>query len=288
MVNNRFLNCRGKLVSLEKPLIMGILNVTPDSFFDGDRYSDEKSWLERTGKMLDEGADIIDVGCVSTRPGAKAVDEKEEIKKVVFVLDSLAAHFPDAIISIDTYRAAVAHEAVHAGAAIINDISGGTMDPDMYQTIAYLRVPYILMHISGTPETMQQNPVYQNVTKEIINFFAEKSSQLRHMGINDIIIDPGFGFGKTPEHNMQLLREIHLFRFLPHPLLIGISRKSMIWKTLKCTPAEALNGTTVLHTLACLNNAAIIRVHDVKEAQECLTLVNKIYPASTSGDTLPA
>jgi len=276
IVNNQFLNCSGKLISLEKSLIMGILNITPDSFFDGDRYTVEPAWLKHTEKMLAEGADIIDVGCISTRPGAKAIDENEEIRKTITVLSSLIKNFPEIIISVDTYRAKVANEAVNAGAAIINDISGGMMDLQMYQTIARLNIPYILMHIQGTPETMQQNPSYQDVTKEIINFFSDKTNQLRLMGINDIIIDPGFGFGKTQEHNFQLLREMHLFKFVQHPLLIGISRKSMIWKRLNSSPEEALNGTTVLNTIALLKKADILRVHDVKEAKECLKLIDNM------------
>ena len=275
-MNNQFLNCSGKLISLEKSLIMGILNITPDSFFDGDRYTVEPAWLKHTEKMLAEGADIIDVGCISTRPGAKAIDENEEIRKTITVLSSLIKNFPEIIISVDTYRAKVANEAVNAGAAIINDISGGMMDLQMYQTIARLNIPYILMHIQGTPETMQQNPSYQDVTKEIINFFSDKTNQLRLMGINDIIIDPGFGFGKTQEHNFQLLREMHLFKFVQHPLLIGISRKSMIWKRLNSSPEEALNGTTVLNTIALLKKADILRVHDVKEAKECLKLIDNM------------
>ncbi|HNW91004.1 MAG TPA: dihydropteroate synthase [Bacteroidales bacterium] len=255
---------------------MGILNITPDSFFDGDRYTVEPAWLKHTEKMLAEGADIIDVGCISTRPGAKAIDENEEIRKTITVLSSLIKNFPEIIISVDTYRAKVANEAVNAGAAIINDISGGMMDLQMYQTIARLNIPYILMHIQGTPETMQQNPSYQDVTKEIINFFSDKTNQLRLMGINDIIIDPGFGFGKTQEHNFQLLREMHLFKFVQHPLLIGISRKSMIWKRLNSSPEEALNGTTVLNTIALLKKADILRVHDVKEAKECLKLIDNM------------
>jgi dihydropteroate synthase len=278
-VNNQFLNCRGKLVPLEKPLIMGILNTTPDSFFDGGRFSDETSWLKQTEKMLAEGADIIDVGCVSTRPGTRAIDEKSEIKKMATILASLSMHFPEIIISADTYRSKVALEAINSGAAIINDISGGTMDDEMFEIIAKMQVPYILMHIQGTPETMQQKPVYHNVTKEVINFLAEKISKLRLMGVNDIIIDPGFGFGKTPEHNFQLLRNLPLFKFISYPILIGISRKSMICRTLKSSPAEALNGTTVLNTIALLNKANILRVHDVKEARECLTLVNNFLNA---------
>jgi dihydropteroate synthase len=278
-VNNQFLNCRGKLVPLDKTLIMGILNTTPDSFYDGGRYSDETSWLKQAEKMLAEGADIIDVGCVSTQPGAKPTDEKEETDQMSLVVKSLVRNFPEIIISADTYRSKVALEAINSGASIINDISGGMMDDEMYETIAGMHVPYILMHMQGTPENMQQKPVYENITKDLVNFFSEKTSKLRLMGVNDIIIDPGFGFGKKPEHNFQLLRELHLFKFIPHPILLGISRKSMIWKTLKSSPAEALNGTTVLNTIALLNKVNILRVHDVKETKECLTLVNHFYNA---------
>lgn len=280
MVNNQFLNCRGHIISLKNPLIMGILNTTSDSFFDGGRYSDESSWLRQAEKMLSEGAAIIDVGCVSTRPGAAAVDEAEELKKMTMVVMSLVKNFPGIIISADTYRSKVAMAAIHEGASIINDISGGSMDDAMYETIARLQVPYVLMHMQGTPETMQRNPVYKDVTKEVVRFFSEKTNKLRLMGVNDIIIDPGFGFGKTLENNFQMMRELYMFRFIPHPILIGVSRKSMIWKTLKTSPAGALNGTTVLNTIALINKANILRVHDVKEARECLELINNCdFPA---------
>jgi len=258
---------------------MGILNTTSDSFFDGGRYSDETSWLRQAEKMLNEGAAIIDVGCVSTRPGAVAVDEVTEIKKMTTVLESLVRNFPEIIISADTYRSKVAIAAINSGAAIINDISGGSMDDEMYETIAGLQVPYVLMHIQGTPENMQQKPVYNDVTKDVVRFFSEKTNKLKLMGVNDIIIDPGFGFGKTREHNFQMMRELYLFKFIPHPILIGVSRKSMVWKTLKSSPAEALNGTTVLNTIALLNKANIIRVHDVKEARECLEIINIVTPS---------
>ncbi len=272
-MNNRFLNCRGKLVSLEKPLIMGVLNVTYDSFYDGGRYADESAWLRQTEKMLAEGADIVDVGCVSTRPGSVAIDEELEIQTMSAVIKSLTRSFPGIIISADTYRSEVAREAVHSGAAIINDISGGTMDEKMFETVARLQAPYILMHIQGTPATMQLKPKYTDITKETIKFFSERTAKLRLMGVNDIIIDPGFGFGKTISHNFELLRNLDYFKFIPHPLLVGVSRKSMIWKTLQTSPAEALNGTTVLNTIALLKSANILRVHDVKEAKECMELV---------------
>lgn len=273
-MNHKFLNCRGKLVSLEKPLIMGILNVTPDSFFDGGNFNDEFSWLKHTEKMLVDGAGIIDVGCVSTRPGSMPIEEKDEATKAVKVVASLRKNFPGIIISVDTYRASVAHATVDSGADIINDISGGMMDENMYQTVAGLNVPYVLMHMQGTPETMQQKPSYTNITKEILYFFSDKINRLKRMGVNDIIIDPGFGFGKTIEQNFRLLNEINFFEIVPYPLLIGISRKSMIWKVLKCSPKEALNGTSVLNTYALLNKARIIRVHNVKEARECVELIS--------------
>lgn len=273
-MNHYFLNCRGKLVSLEKPLIMGILNVTPDSFFDGGSYTDEISWMNRAEKMLADGADIIDVGCVSTRPGSVPVSENDETDKAMKVIAGIRKNFPEIIISIDTYRAAVARASVEMGADIINDISGGMLDETMFSTVAELHVPYVLMHMKGTPETMQQNPSYTDVTKEILFFLSEKICQLKRMGVCDIIVDPGFGFGKTIKQNFDLLNDMDFFKFLPHPLLIGVSRKSMIWKVLKSSPEKALNGTSVLNTCALLKKARIIRVHDVKEARECVELIN--------------
>ena len=273
-MNHNFLNCRGKLVSLDKPLIMGILNVTPDSFFDGGSYTDEISWMNRTEKMLADGADIIDVGCMSTRPGSVPVSEKDETDKAIKVIAGIRKNFPEIIISIDTYRAAVARASVETGADIINDISGGMMDETMFSTVAELHVPYVLMHMKGTPETMQQNPSYTDVTKEILFFLSEKICQLKRMGVCDIIVDPGFGFGKTIKQNFDLLNDMDFFKFLPHPLLIGVSRKSMIWKVLKSSPEKALNGTSVLNTWTLLKKARIIRVHDVKEARECVELIN--------------
>ncbi|HQN15740.1 MAG TPA: dihydropteroate synthase, partial [Bacteroidales bacterium] len=221
-----------------------------------------------------KGADIIDVGCVSTRPGSRPITAKDETAQAVKVLTSLRKSFPEIIISVDTYRADVARASADAGADIINDISGGMMDVNMFPTVAELHIPYILMHMQGTPETMQMKPSYTDVTKEILFFLSEKVCLLKRMGVNDIIIDPGFGFGKTIEQNFHLLKDIDFFKFLSHPLLIGVSRKSMIWKVLKSSPEKALNGTSVLNTYALLKKAGIIRVHDVKEARECVELIN--------------
>jgi len=269
----KLLNCRGRLLSLEHPLVMGILNVTEDSFYDAGSYVKEKDWLLQTEQMLSEGADIIDIGCTSSKPGAKASDKEKESAQLTRVIDSVLMRFPDTIISADTYHASVARDAAEAGAAIINDISGGTMDAEMFETIARLKVPYILMHIQGTPENMHIAPSYSDVVKETVHFFSEKISQLYDLGLSDIIIDPGFGFGKNIQHNFTLLKDLHVFKFFSNPLLVGVSRKSMIWKTLKTTPAEALNGTTVLNTIALLAGADILRVHDVKEAKECMKIM---------------
>ncbi|MEI6122729.1 MAG: dihydropteroate synthase [Bacteroidota bacterium] len=255
---------------------MGILNVTPDSFFDGDKFTNETSWLRQTEKMLLEGAAIIDIGCVSTRPGALVPNQDEELHRLLPVLNSITQRFPEIIISVDTFRSKVARHSINNGASIINDISGGTMDANMFTTIAELRVPYILMHIKGTPATMQLNPQYKDVAKETITYLAEKSHQLNLLGINDIIIDPGFGFGKTIELNFELLTNLRYYQFLPYPLLIGISRKSTIWKTLRTTSEYALNGTSVMNTISLLAGAAILRVHDVKEAKECIKLTSEL------------
>jgi dihydropteroate synthase len=252
---------------------MGILNVTEDSFYDAGSYVKEKDWLLHTEQMLSEGADIIDIGCTSSKPGAKVSDKEKESAQLTRVIDSVLMRFPDTIISADTYHASVARDAAEAGAAIINDISGGTMDAEMFETIARLKVPYILMHIQGTPENMHIAPSYSDVVKETVHFFSEKISQLYDLGLSDIIIDPGFGFGKNIQHNFTLLKDLHVFKFFSNPLLVGVSRKSMIWKTLKTTPSEALNGTTVLNTIALLAGADILRVHDVKEAKECVKMI---------------
>ena len=267
------LNCRGHLLDLSEPVVMGILNTTPDSFFDGGRFVDEEAVVARVRKMLAEGAVVIDVGGVSTRPGAAEVSEREELQRVIPVVASVKKHFPDAVVSIDTWRSKVAQEAVGAGAAIVNDISAGRFDPRLFETVAALDVPYILMHMQGTPQTMQQNPRYENVVNEVLDFFIEKLEKLRRLGIKDIVLDPGFGFGKTVEHNFHLLKNLAVFEHVLNlPVLAGISRKSMICKVLKVNPEHALNGTTALHVEALRQGARILRVHDVKEAAEVIAL----------------
>lgn len=270
------INCKGTLLDLNSPKVMGILNITPDSFYDGGMYKDEISILNQTEKMLADGATFIDVGAYSSRPGAAEVSEEEELKRIVPVIELLIKKFPDIIISVDTFRSKVAKETISLGAAIINDISGGNLDSKMYETIAKLKVPYILMHMAGTPKTMQNNPTYEDVTKDLIYFFSEKIDQLHRLNISDIIIDVGFGFGKTIEHNFELLRNMSLFQHLDKPILAGLSRKSMLYKTLDITAQEALNATTSANTIALLNGANILRVHDVKEAVEAITLVNQL------------
>lgn len=270
------INCKGTLLDLNSPKVMGILNITPDSFYDGGMYKDEISILNQTEKMLVDGATFIDVGAYSSRPGAAEVSEEEELKRIVPVIELLIKKFPDIIISVDTFRSKVAKETISLGAAIINDISGGNLDSKMYETIAKLEVPYILMHMAGTPKTMQNNPTYEDVTKDLIYFFSEKIDQLHRLNVSDIIIDVGFGFGKTIEHNFQLLRNMSLFQHLDKPILVGLSRKSMLYKTLDITAQEALNATTSANTIALLNGANILRVHDVKEAVEAVTLVNQL------------
>ncbi len=255
---------------------MGILNVTPDSFYDGGRYDTEKEWLKQAEKMLGEGADIIDIGVVSTRPGTKEYSAKEEMEKLLPVLKSVKKKFPGIIISVDTYRSGVAEASADNGADMINDISGGTLDEKMFEIIAKLNLPYILMHIQGSPENMQKNPVYDDVVREIITFFSSQLNKLKKFGINDVIIDPGFGFGKTLDHNYTILGKLEMFRIFELPLLVGVSRKSMINKLLNISPDEALNGTTALNTIALLKGASILRVHDVKEAVQCVRIVEKL------------
>ncbi|MDO9184562.1 MAG: dihydropteroate synthase [Bacteroidia bacterium] len=255
------------------PLIMGILNVTPDSFFDGGKFTSEIQWLEHTQQMIEEGADIIDIGAYSTRPGATNVSEQDEMERLVKVIKSVRKQFPELLISADTFRASIASKAIDAGANIINDISGGTMDDAMFSTIAKLKVPYILMHIQGTPKTMQQNPHYENVTEDVFAFFTSKLKELKELGVSKVIIDPGFGFGKTLEHNYQLLEDFEKFNSIGLPVLVGFSRKSMVCKLLKVKPEEGLNGTSVLNTIALKKGAKILRVHDVKEAKEAVMIV---------------
>jgi len=270
------INCNGKLIDLSKPLIMGILNITPDSFYDGNKYKNNDEIINRVGKMLDEGADIIDIGAVSTRPGADILTEDIEKERLMPVLKLINSDFPGIIISVDTFRSKIAQLAVNEyDVSLINDISGGTLDDSMFKTIADLQVPYILMHIKGNPQNMQSNPEYNNLFDEIFNYFSSKISVLKESGINDIIIDPGFGFGKTLEQNYEILKKIDLFKIFQLPILAGFSRKSMVTKLLNNTPEKALNGTTVLNTIALIGGANILRVHDVREAKEVITIYNK-------------
>ncbi len=270
------INCKGKLLSLEQPIVMGILNVTPDSFYDGGKHKSFGLQLAQVEKMLGEGAAVIDIGGMSSRPGAEVIDETTELKRVIPIIGEVAKGFPSAIISIDTVHSRVAEAAIGAGAHIVNDISAGSIDPKMYETVTALGVPYVLMHAKGRPRDMQQQPVYENVSLEILDFFIKEIGKLRQLGVKDIIVDPGFGFGKTVAHNYQLLKNTHVFRMLETPILVGISRKSMIYKILKIKPSEALNGTTALHITALQQGAKILRAHDVKEATECIRLFRKL------------
>ena len=273
------LNCNGRLLVINKPIVMGILNSTPDSFYTASRLQTEDSILQQAAEMLNEGATILDMGGQSTRPGSERITAEEEAARVLPAIELVHKKFPEAFISVDTYYAAVAVQAVAAGACIVNDISGATMDEDMLSTVGKLNVPYICMHMKGRPETMQHDPVYENVTREVLDFFIQQTEQCRQQGINDVIIDPGFGFGKTIMHNFQLLKELNVFKMLERPILAGLSRKGTIYKTLHITAEEALNGTTVLNTIALLNGANILRVHDVKDAVEAITLV-EVYNAA--------
>lgn len=266
------INCKGKLLHLEDPVVMGIINATPDSFYEG-HLSLRSSGIEAlAAKMVQDGAAIIDIGGLSTRPGSQPVSVSEEMDRVLPVIELIHRAYPDMILSIDTYHSQVAREAIETGARIVNDISGGNADATMLDTVAKLGVPYICMHMQGTPETMQHNPVYDNVVQEVLDFFIAKTEACTRAGINDVIIDPGFGFGKTIAHNFQLLNALPVFSITNKPVLAGLSRKSTVYKTLGVTAAEALNGTTVLNTMALLNGASILRVHDVKEAVEAVKL----------------
>jgi len=270
------INCKGKLIDFSIPRVMGILNITPDSFFDGDVYTNHNEILNHTEKMLNEGARFIDVGAYSSRPNAVHISEDKELLRIVPIIELLIKEFPEIIISVDTFRSNVAKKTCNAGAAIINDISGGKMDKKMFKTIAELQVPYILMHMLGTPQTMQENPNYKNVTTELISFFAEQLFNLRQLQVHDVIIDVGFGFGKTVKHNFELLKNLTLFKNLDAPILAGISRKSMLYNPLKISPNEALNATTSANTIALLHGANILRVHDVKEAMESIKIVEQL------------
>lgn len=265
----------GHLFDIQFPCIMGILNITPDSFYSESRIQSSDDLLRKAEQMLTDGALILDLGAISTRPGSKAPTIQEELERLLPALKTIRKHFPDALISVDTFRSEVARAVALEGANIINDISGGTLDPSMFQTVAQLRLPYVLMHIKGTPETMQQNPEYDDVVIEVNYFFSKQLHKAHQAGIHDIIIDPGFGFGKTLEHNYQLLKHLKVFQMHNKPIMVGISRKSMIYKLLQTTPEDALFGTIASHTIALLNEAQLLRVHDVKAASHVITIVQK-------------
>lgn len=271
------LNINGYLLPLERPVVMGILNVTPDSFYGMSRKQSESAIHQRIAEILDEGGTIVDVGGYSSRPDAAEVSEPEEMQRLALALSCLKTHYPDVAVSVDTFRSEIARRAVEEyGAAIINDISGGSMDSRMFEAVAALRVPYILMHMRGTPQTMQQQTGYADMMEEIMLYFAEKLQTLQLLGVNDILIDPGFGFGKTLDQNYELMRALPEFAVFERPLLVGISRKSMIYKLLNNSPDECLNGTTALNTFALLNGADILRVHDVKAAVEAIKIIDKL------------
>lgn len=267
------INCKGKLIDLSSPKVMGILNITPDSFFDGGQNNNNNAILSKVENMLNSGATFIDVGAYSSRPGAKHISEDEELTRILPVVDLLIKAFPDIIISVDTFRSSVAEQCLLNGASLVNDISAGNLDQNMFLTIAKFQVPYIMMHMQGTPQNMQTKPIYNNIINEVLFYFSKKISELRALGVNDVIVDVGFGFGKTLEHNYQLLANLELFKKLEVPILTGVSRKSMLFKPLNISANEALNATTAANTIALLNGATILRVHDVKEAIETITIV---------------
>ena len=270
------INCKGQLIDLSIPKVMGILNVTPNSFFDGGKYKNEEEIISQADKMLSEGATFIDIGAYSSKPSAEFVSEEEEIERIVPVIKLILKHFPDALLSIDTFRGEVAKAGLESGAAIINDISAGELDDKMFDVIAKYNVPYIMMHMRGNPQTMQTLTQYDDIVKEMLFYFSEKVKKARSLGINDLILDPGFGFAKTTDQNYEVLQKMELFNLLELPILAGVSRKSMIYKTLGNSAQEALNGTTVLNTITLTKGAKILRVHDVKEALECVTLFEKM------------
>ena len=270
------LNCKGRLLVVNEPIVMGIINATPDSFYSESRVASIDAVLRKTEQMIKDGADIIDIGGQSTRPNSKRIPANEESERVIPVVEAIHKNFPQTIISIDSFYAQVVKNAVAAGASIVNDISAGTIDDTLISTVASLKVPYVLMHMKGDPQTMQQNPTYNNVVLDVFDFLNRKINQLHSAGIVDIIVDPGFGFGKTTEHNFELLNGLDFFRQLSKPVLVGLSRKATVYKTLGITSGEALNGTTVLNTIALLNGASILRVHDVKEAKQAIQLVKAL------------
>ena len=266
------INCNGKLVDFKRTKVLGILNVTPDSFYDGGNLKNEQAVIDKTKQMLTEGADFIDVGGYSSRPGAKDISVAEEVNRVVPIVKILKKEFPNILLSIDTFRSEVANASLNEGAAMINDISAGGIDATMMTTVAEFNVPYIMMHMKGTPQTMKSLANYDTITTEVCFYFSEKIAQARALGINDVVIDAGFGFAKTTAHNFELLNQLHILQQLEVPVLTGISRKSMIYKTIGSTPQEALNGTSALHMIALQKGSNILRVHDVKAAKECILL----------------
>jgi len=270
------INCKGQIIDLSTPKIMGILNITPNSFYDGGKYSLENNAMMQVEKMLKEGATFIDIGAYSSKPNAEFVSEEQELNRIIPVVKTLIKEFPEALLSIDTFRSTVAQECINNGAALINDISAGSLDKKMMGVIASNNVPYIMMHLRGTPQTMQSQTDYEHLITEMITYFSDKINKARSLGINDLIIDPGFGFAKTTDQNFEILSNLELFKMLELPILSGVSRKSMIYKTLENTAEDALNGTTVLNTIAITKGANIIRVHDVKEAMECVKLCGKL------------
>ena len=273
----RYINVRGNLIDLSVPKVMGIINVTPDSFYEGSRFMEDDEIIRVASQMIEDGADILDVGGYSSRPGAENITAEEERTRVIKAIKLINCELPEAIISIDSFRSEIILEAVmECGAGIINDISGGESDANMFKVVERLRVPYIMMHMQGVPGTMQKNPVYDDVIADILRWFGERIFRLQSMGVSDIVIDPGFGFGKTAAHNFEMLRHLSDFSIAGLPVLVGVSRKSMIWKILEITPADALNGTSVLNTVALLNGADILRVHDVKEAVQVVKLVEML------------
>ena len=276
ITTKHLLNLRGRLYDFEEPMVMGVLNLTPDSFYDGGRYDTLGKIIIQTKKMLDEGATIIDIGGYSSRPGASHIETREEIKRVVPVISALVSEFNDILISVDTFRSEVAQEAIEAGACMINDISGGSMDGHMMKTIASLQVPYVVMHMRGTPRDMQEQTNYEDLLLSIIGHLNQLVHELNDAGIKDIIIDPGIGFAKTVDQNYEILHFLDYFKVLERPLLIGLSRKSMIYKALDVGPDDSLNGTTALHSIALSKGADILRVHDVKEAVQTIKLLKKL------------
>lgn len=276
-MNSKTINIKGQLLSLDEPQVMGILNVTPDSFYAGSRKQTEAAIIDRIETILREGASIIDVGGYSSRPDAAEVSETEEMQRLEMALQPLLQHYPDVVVSVDTFRSSVARQCVEKyGVAMINDISGGELDERMFDTVAQLRVPYIMMHMRGTPQTMQQQTGYEDVAADLLKYFSQKLERLFRLGVNDVILDPGFGFSKTLTQNYELMRHLGDFRILGLPLLVGVSRKSMIYKLLETTPEESLNGTTVLHTYALLQGADVLRVHDVRAAKEAIRIVQQL------------